>query len=279
MPIPPPAPTPPFDTVDAAMTFARVKLNDCPLGLLGNLLANTQPYAQSFYNLAWRAFQRDLAEFGDPANTVETVLTGFPVVANIDPATQYYVSQQWVFDGQNFFTTPDVSLLPQDLIMPIHLQERLANSQQLFSPMWPCDNGLPGYPKTTILRYWEWRSAGPGNGNAIFIPGATVTRDIWIRYAAFLPDALDNIPIASTAWYNQQIPMLRVADFLACYIAAEFAFSRGSEQAKAVANSFWADGKAGMRSYFNSTTMKVRQRINHRRRPYSAYRHQGWDWW
>jgi hypothetical protein len=280
MPIPPPsAPTVPFDIVDSAMNFARVRLNDCPLNLSGNLLASTQPYAQTIYNGAWRNFQRDLADFGDPANTQEMILTLLPVVANIDPATQYYISQQWVFDGQNFQTTPYVPLLPQDLICPLHLKERLGSSQQLFTPMWPCDNGLPIVPKTTYLRYWEWRSAGIGNGNAIFMPGATVPRDVWIRYASYLPDAVANSPLADTPWYQQPLPMLHCSDILADYVTAEYAFSRGSEQAKAVANSFWSDGKSKMRSYVNSTTMKIRQRINHRRRPYSAYRHQGWAWW
>jgi hypothetical protein len=73
--------------------------------------------------------------------------------------------------------------------------------------------------------------------------------------------------------------MLRCSDILGDYIAAEFAFSRGSEQAKAIANSFWADGKAKMRSYVNSTTTKIRQRINHRRRSYAFGRHLGWNYW
>ena len=279
MPIPPPTPTIPFDTVDTAMNTARARLNDCPLALSGNLLADVQPYTQTIYNDAWRTFQRDLAEFGDPANTQETILLSMPVVSSIDPATMYYVSQAFVFDGVSFYSSPTVSLLPQDLICPLHLKERLANSQQLFSPMWPCDNGIPLIPKTTYERYWEWRSAGLGNGNAIFMTGATVQRDIWLRYASYLPDAIDNSPLISTPWYLQMIPMLRVSDIVADYVAAEFAFSRGSEQAKAIANSFWSDGKAKMRQYVNGTTMKIRQRINHRRRPYAAYRHQGWAWW
>lgn len=279
MPLPPPTPTVQFDTVNTAMDMARVKLNDCPLALSGNLLANTQPYAQQIYNNAWRQFQRDLAEYGDPACTVEFLSPSLPVVANIDPYTQVYLGQAAYFDGASYWYPPDVNLLPADCIMPLKLQERLGGTTQLFSPMFPCDDGMPGTPKTTYIRWWEWRSAGSGNGNAIFMPGATVTRDLWIRYAAFLSDALDNIPTPATPWYSQSIPMMRVADIMANYIAAEFAFSRGSEQAKAVAGSFLADAKMGMRAYVNSTTNKIRQRINHRRKPYSAYRHQGWNWW
>jgi hypothetical protein len=202
-----------------------------------------------------------------------------PVVANIDPATQVYLGQAAYFDGTSYWTYPNVNLLPQDLIVPLHVKERLGGTIQLFNEVFPCDNGLPLGPKTTYLRYWEWRSAGPGNGNAIFMPGATVPRDLYIRYASFLPDAVNNSPLSSTPWNQQPIPMLRCSDIVADYVAAEFANSRGSEQAKAIANSFWSDGKAKMRSYVNSTTMKIRQRINHRRRSYSQARHQGWTYW
>lgn len=279
-PVPAPVYAVPFDIVDSAMNAARTQINDCPLSLSGNLLADTQPYAQQFYNQAWRTFQRDLAEYGDPALTNEFISPSLPVVANIDPYTSVYLGQAAYFDGQNFWTPPTVNLLPQDLIMPLHMKERLGGTTQLFTnELVPCDNGLPGGPKTTFLRYWEWRSAGPGNGNAIFMPGATVTRDLWVRYASYLPDAVNNLPTPATPWYGQPLPIVRCYEIVGLYVAAAFAFSRGSEQAKAVAGSFWSEGKNMMRAYVNSTTMKIRQRINHRRRPYAAHRHQGWQWW
>lgn len=280
--IPPPATNPSFDTVEWAMNSARTKINDCPLALSGNLLADSQPYAQQFANDGWRQMQRDLAQYGDPGNTQEFLIPALPPVANIDPYTQVYLSQQYFFDGEAYYTNatnPSVNVLPADLICPLHCMERMAGTVNLFTPMEPCDNGVPRGPKTTYLRYWEWRSTGPGNSMAIWMPGATVTRDLLIRYATFLPDFANNTPVLETPWYNQQIPMLRVSDILGSYIAAAFAFSRGSEQAKAAANSFWADGQAALRGYVNSTTMKIRQRINHRRRPYAAGRHQGWAWW
>jgi hypothetical protein len=279
VPIPPPTYSVPFDAVDTAMNSARKDINDCPLGLSGNLLADTQPYAQQFYNDGWRQFQRDLSEYSPPELTNEFWSPSLPPVASIDPVVQTYLGQAAYFDGQNFWVPPQVNLLPQDCLYPLHVRERLGGSQQLFNEVTPCDNGLPQGPKTTFIRYWYWRSAGPGNGNAIFMPGATVPRDLWVNYAAFLPDAVDNRPIPLTPWYGQPIPILRCNEILGLYVAAEFAFSRGSDQAKAAANSFWSEGKTRMRQYVNSTVMKQRQRINHRRRPYSIGRHRGWQWW
>jgi len=253
-------------------------LNDCPLALSGNLLSDTQPYTQQFYNMAWREFQRDLALAGDPAQTVEFVSPSLPVVSSVDPSVQVYLSQTAFFDGTSYYTSPTVNLLPQDLIIPLWVRERLGGTTQLFSDMIPCDNGLPGGPKTTWLRWWEWRSAGPGNGNAIFMQGATVPRDLWVRYASYFGDAVLNQYITG-AWYLQPIPILRCAEALSYYVAAKFALSRGSDQAVEIGNSFYAQGKQLMRDLLNATTMKNRQRINHRRRPYAAYRHQGWCWW
>lgn len=277
-PVPPPTATVPFDTVDTAMNMARVLLNDTPMALTGNLLSDSQPYAQQFYNLAWREFQRDLALAGDPAQTEEFISQSLPVVSSLDPYVQVYLGQQFYFDGTSFYSSPTVNLLPQNLIIPLWVRERPGGTTQTFSDMVPCDNGLPGSPKTAYLRWWEWRSAGPGNGNAIFMQGATVTRDVWVRYASYLGDAVTNQYVAG-AWYLQPIPILRCADALSFYIAARFANSRGSEQAMAAANSFYAQGKQAMRDLLNATTMKNRQRINHRRRPYSVGRHQGWGTW
>lgn len=273
MPIPLPTPTNPFDTVETAMNYARVYSSDTPNGLAGNLLADSQPYAQTFYNLGWREFQVDLANFGDPANTNEVLIPSLPVVSGTDPATQVYLAQTGYFDGSNFYTSPAVNPLPQDLIIPIRLKERQGGTQQVFTDMVPCDNGLPLTPKSIFLRWWEWRSAGSGNGNAIWMPGASVQRDIFIRYASFLPDAqTTGVEPNQTFWYQQPIPMLRVAPIVGYYIAAKYDESRGGSNAVA----FLAKGKEAMRNYLNSTTMKVRQRVNHRRRPYGAGRHNGW---
>lgn len=285
MPIPPPTVSSNWDIVDTAMNMARVQLNDCPLSLSGNLLADTQPYAQQFFNLAWRDFQSDLAQAGDPAQTAEILILGLPPVATIDPGVQTFLSQTQFFDGVAYWAPPTVDVLPQSLICPLWVRERLGGSMQMFTNMDACDNGLPGGPKTTINRFWEWRNSGgpqspaPLGGNAIFMPGATVSRDLWIRFASFIPDVVANSPLINTPWYQQPIPMFRCADALGFYIAAKFAFSRGSEQATAVGNSFLEQGRTQMRKLLNQTTMKIRQRINHRRRSYSSHRHGGWAWW
>lgn len=281
MPIPPPAVTIPYDSVDAAMNFARVALNDCPLNLSGNLLADTQPYAQATANLGWRMLQEDLDEAGEPAMKAEIVIKNLPAVTSIDPSVLVFLNQAQYFDGTAYWAPPVISVLPQNFMSPRWIRERLGGTTAIFTPMEPCDDGLPGGPKTTYLRTWQWQAGFDANGEqqplSIWMPGATVSRDLWINYAAYLQDfqTLNDVP-----WYQQPIPIYRCADALGYYIAAAFSYSRGSIQANAtqIGDGFRSLGKERMRSLMNRTG-KIRQRINHRRRSYARGKHSGWAWW
>lgn len=279
MPIPPPAVTIPYDTVETAMDFARVKLNDCPLTLAGNLLADSQPYSQTICNDAWRMFQEDLDEAGEPAATGAIVIPALPPVQSQDPAVMVFLNQAQYFDGAGYWAPPVIKVLPQNFMRPTWIRERLGNTLAVFTPMQPCDDGLPGGPKTGYMQTWEWNAGYDATGTqqplSIWMPGATVARDLWVRFAAYLPDFLT---VNATQWYQQPIPIYRSADAFAFYIAAEFAFSRGSEQATAVGNSFLGLGQAAMRKIMNRTN-KIRQRINHRRRSYARGKHKGWGYW
>lgn len=279
MPIPPPAVTIPFDTVDVAMNMARVKLNDCPLALSGNLLANTQPYAQQIANDGWRAMQEDLADAGEPVLTSEVVIRNLPPVATTDPGVYCYLNQAEYCDGVAVWQPPVIAVLPQNFMIPLWCRERLAGTNGLFIKMRPVDDGLPGGPKTTTLKWWEWRSGNDlqiaAMTGSIWLQGATTSRDLWVRYISYMPDFET---VGSIQWYQQPITIMRSAPCLAFYIAAEFAFARGSDQAVAVGNSFLAQGKDALRRLSNRQ-LKPRQRINHRRRSYASGRHQGWGFW
>lgn len=281
MPIPPPPVAIPYDSVNGAMDFARVALNDCPLNLSGNLLTNTQPYSQTIANLGWRMLQEDLDEAGEPAMKAEVVIKNLPPVTSVDPSTMVFINQAVYFDGTGYWAPPLLSVLPQNFMSPRWLRERLAGSNQIFTPMEPCDDGLPGGPKTTYLRTWQFQAGIDAMGSvqplSIWMPGATVARDIWLNYAAYLADFVTN---GNVNWYDQPIPVYRCADALGYYIAAAFSYSRGSIQANStqVGDGFRALGKERMRSIMNRTN-KIRQRVNHRRRSYARGKHQGWAWW
>ncbi len=259
MPILPPPPSAlPLDSVDTVLNFARARINDSILTIAGNLLADSQPYTFTLLNAAFRHLQEDLANAGCPAFTNEAILSNLPIVAFNDPAVQVWMSCQYFFDGSSYWNTP---VLPFDCILPLRIWERQSGTQNQFTQVNPANDGLPDNVKTQFLGLWEWRQ------NAIYMPGALIARDLRVRYASYLAD------IASSG--TALVPIIRCADALANYVAAEFAFSRGSADANAVGNSFLSMGQQSMKRMINRDARRE-QRGNHRRPGYSSGRHSGW---
>jgi hypothetical protein len=178
-----------------------------------------------------------------------------------DPSVQVWMSCQYFFDGTSFYSSP---VLPFDCISPLRLWERQSGTTQEFTPMEQANDGLPDNVKTNYLSLWDWRQ------NAIYMPGALIQRDLRVRYASYLAD------IASSG--TALVPIIRCADALANYVAAEFSLSRGSADATAIAGSFLAAGRNSIKRMINRDARRE-QRGNHRRIGYSSGRHSGWGRW
>jgi hypothetical protein len=199
-----------------------VRLNDAIAQLGGDVYTDNQPFTLTFINAGWRRFQEMLVNYGvtwfKPEGVwgVSTNPLGPPVPPTTasDPGSQQYISWTNFFDGTAKQTAP---VLPQNLIAPLVLWERPTGYGN-FSPMDRMDNGLPGVSKFMLNRSWEWR-----NG-AIYVPGATQSTDIRMRYAAFFEDF---VAAATEAYANQPIPIVRALNPLAWFIAGEVARSRG----------------------------------------------------
>ena len=214
--------TAPYDIVYAAMLMAKTRLNDAistltPVG--GQLLDNAQAFTQQIMNTAWRRMLSFLSERNYSRLFPELLISSLPVAATNDPALEVSLTWTGYFDGLNQFSTP---VLPQDLITPAKLWER-ASGQTPPGGLYEMDrvfNGLPPIPKQFRNFVWEWRDDG------IYMPGASGATDLKIRYAAYLPDFLDNSPTANTPWFQQPIPIMRCLDPLSCYACHEIAKGR-----------------------------------------------------
>ena len=64
MPIPTPAPSAPFDTVDSVLNLVRSKMLDTIGSLAGDILTDAQPFMQEYTNAGWRELQFFLATLG-----------------------------------------------------------------------------------------------------------------------------------------------------------------------------------------------------------------------
>lgn len=253
MPILPPGALAPYDSVNTVLNTARVRLNDAIQSIGGDVLTNNQPFTQVIVNTAWRRLQEFLANLGFTRSKSETILTGLPVVASSDPASQVSLSWTNYNDGVNEWTSP---VLPQDLILPLKLWERQSGTNARFLPMGVALDGLPTDPKGGRNLLWEWRN------DTIFMPGSQLVMDLRLRYAAYLPDF---ITTGGVLWYNQPVPVMRSLDAFSNYICAEMANARGDMDGA----TFEAKAEAAARLIFNRE-VQMKQRVNIRRQPRSG---------
>jgi len=125
--------------------------------------------------------------------------------------------------------------------------------------MHPAPDGLKHKVKGCWNRYFDWRE------DAVYLPGSIVPMDLFIRYAAYLPD----IAIAAGGFSVTAIPIMRSAEALAAYSAGIFVAPRGSM----LAASFEAEGDAAL-DQITSSFAKLQQRASFRRKPWGGYHRQ-----
>lgn len=255
MPILPPPSLQSYDAVNTVLNMARGRLNDELKTLQassGKLLDTTQAYAQQTFNTAWRKCQAFLAEKGYARLVDEVVIYALPVVASLDPASQCWLNWAGFFDGENLW--PLVALPAQGFSHPLKIWERWSNQNAQFSdpPMEKFLDGLPSTAKTTSLRCWEWRN------DAIYMPGSQIIEDLRIRYISYLPDIVD---VDGTPWFQQPVPIVRIADALSWFICAELAAARSKVDMEL---SCTKKGETEILRVFN-LDVKADQRVNVRR--------------
>lgn len=234
------------------LNAARVRLNDAILSIGGDVLTNAQPFTQQIANNAWRRLQNYLANLGYSRLRSEVAIA-LPAVTSVDPASAQYINWTQCYDGSNFQGAP---VLPQDLIVPARLWERVTGMNAPWTPMEAALDGLPARPKAARNFVWEWR------GDAIFLPGSLLAMDLRIRYQAYLPDF---ITAGNVNWFNQLVPIMYALDPLANYICAETASARGDLDAQ----SFVTLAEAGAAMIYNRD-VQLKQRVNVRRLPRSG---------
>lgn len=245
-----------YDVLSTVLDMARMRLNDNIVtrqAVSGGLLDNNQVFSQVIVNTAWRKAQDFLAEKGYDRVTDECIISQFPLVASVDPASQCWINWQGCFDGQNFFQQP---ALPQFFNHPLKVWERWSGINAEFSdpPMQKILGGLPMQMKTPNHRFWEWRS------DTLYTPGSQMLEDFRIRHVSYLADFLDT---GNTPWFQQVVPLMRGSDGFAWMICSEVAVSRGDQ---ALAEAFAGNGERALDRIFN-LDVQADQQINIRRQP------------
>ena len=250
--VPTPSFSSPYDTVDSVLNVGRVRMNDAIVSIGGDILTDGQPFTQVMANMAWRRLQSFLANLGYSRFKKPLVMEGFPVVGNMDPASQTWLNWSEFFDGTSYYVPPNTPVLPQDLILPLRLWERITGTNSPFVKMEMSVDALPDFRKTAYNRMWLWEN------DTIYMPGSLYSMDIRIEYASFLPDFTT---IGDVQWYQQPVPIMRCMDALAWYFCAEAAGPRDDMAAEP----FIAKAENAARLNFNrEVSQKQRRQVSRR---------------
>jgi len=239
----------PYDTVNTILNTVKTRLNALNKQQADILLSN-QPYMQQCFNTAWRKFQAFLANLGYIKFTKEVILENLAPKVSLDPAVQ--VSLDWT--GYDNGTAVDTAIvLPQDLILPMRLWQRVTGQNAEFSPVPQWLDGMPSMPATAYNQVWEWR------GDAIYLTGANSFLDLRIRYANYIGDFIEanNLP-----WYGQTVPIVRALDSLSLYVCAEIAGSRPDLE---LDTALFTQGAEAAAKLIYNRDVRQKQRVNVRR--------------
>ena len=260
MPLPPPPLSAPYDFAETILEFARVRLNDAIQSIGGEVLTDTAPFTQTYFNLAYRRLQEEMADLGSVRTNGHVYLPGLPPCGTTDPGTQVQLTWTYYFDGAgNYYVPPTISVLPFDMMEPLKIKQRPAGQQCSFMEISCAPQGVPSETKLGYQRHWMWREDG------LVMTGSTQAVDLEVDYIAYLADIVSNSPIPLTPWYQQQVPIVRCAQALAYYLAAEVGGARGDVDADAIEQKGDRETRKMLNRQFRS-----RQRVNQRRK---SYRH------
>lgn len=205
----------------------------------GSLVLRTQ----ILFNAAWRKYQKYLANLGYRLLIADNVaVTGLPANTNSDPTVQSWLSWNGFNNGTTFASLP---ALPSDFYAPLKIEERVTGSSVFYSPMRAALEGLRNrFPRGTLNREFEWRT------NALYLPGATGSTDLLLRYTRRLPDFPDAAQVG-IVWYLNVIPIPNSLSPLAWFVAAEVLALRANQDTADAAIMCEQNGKNEADQIFN----------------------------
>jgi len=142
----------------------------------GEIHTDTANFMFPLLNDSLEWFQNEVNNHGVESFVKETFLLSVTAAvftpAN-DPGQQVNISDTGYFDGAVGHASPQV---PVDLLVPLYLWERQNGSSENWVIVDEYPGGMPNKIPNSRFAMWEWRQ------DAIYMPGATQTNDIRLRY-------------------------------------------------------------------------------------------------
>jgi hypothetical protein len=238
-----------YDTVNTILNTVKTRLNSLNKQQADILISN-QPYMQQCFNTGWRKFQAFIANQGYSKFTKEVEIDNLAAKTSQDPAVQTFID----WDGYNNGTVLDATkVLPEDLILPLVVWQRVTGQNALFCQIEQWLDGMPSVAATPYNQVWDWRN------DRLYFTGANTELDLRIRYANYIGDFIE---ANGLPWYAQTVPVVRALDSLSLYVCAEIAGSRPDLELDTVTFMQAAEAAAKL---ITNRDVRQKQRTNIRR--------------
>jgi len=242
-----------YNTVEAVLLRARAMLNDMEIQG-GDVLTDTAPFTMQFVSIAYEMIQRRMATVGVETNIDYFWLLNLPTVPTQDPEARLIISDSGTSvtfpSGAGGFSQAQPSL-PTNLVVPKKLWERQNGTVNYPSPMKERIGGLNTMVQQTFLVDWEWVA------DTLQFRGALQGQDVKIKFEKALQ------PVVTV---NDPVPIRGVTNAAAFYLVEAFLASRG-EPMVAQMDAIAIDELKQLKN----SSVRRRQRIKHRRRPYRGF--------
>lgn len=209
--------TAPYPTVENCLSAARVICNDMANSVLGNLLAQNQPYVLPLADLAHKTLRKMLTKKGVNTYSKYGYATGLLPIATSDPTVQVQLMYTGYFDGVQNHSSPT---LPSDLTEPLEIWERQNVPSGTNTTRW-CEvkqaaDSISTRAQNSRFCLWDWE------GDILYLPGATQNNDLKFKYLTATPRLIS---------FTQQIPMNDCEMAMGALIAEMFSAGRGGQEA------------------------------------------------
>ena len=254
--------------LETVLNLARTRLNDAIAAIGGDILTDTQPFTATMVNGAYRRLQAFLSNLGYSKYKRKFIAFALPACDSQDPSTfQIWSWTQFVNCSGAVFVPPTVTTFPQDFIAPLVIKQRQAGSLQPFWPQWGiayASDGLCEGMKRPWNWQWEWKNDG------VYFPGATMSLDFEVEYAAYDYDFLVTNNVLGNGVNifpsNMPVPIMRSESALANFICVECCSGRDDVDV----SGFIGEAEKDSRLIMNNSDVKLKQRHPVQRRGYSG---------
>ena len=210
----------PYPLVANCIQSAIVLANDAAQSILGNLLADNQPFTLPMADLAHKTLRKMLTKRGVNTYSKYAVVNQTCGLRERPIATvRLQLMYTGYYNGQIILPSPT---LPSDMIEPLEVWERgsvaSGTNQAGWKEVKQASDSISTRAMVSNFRIWDWES------DILYLPGAVQSNDLKFKYLIATP-RLTSV--------TQQVPIADCEVAMGALIAELLSMGRGGPEATA----------------------------------------------